>query len=232
LYSFCAEASTKKATVEEASDEDERVAPSSKKKKKKKTKKKKPVSAEKPPTSPTTGTHTEEALLESPKPGSPISSPPTLSKPPVSKAASPPASPIPPLPKPPVPKAASLTSPPVLVGATTAQSGHSYWQSLSFKSDKKLKSRPDHASLFFNPETEEKGFKSNTPLPADNKSQGANTKEAKKSWFSKLRRKTNDLMHQLLKKSEKTGGMKWDDFVLVMWPKFSLVISEFIVATL
>lgn len=44
-------------------------------------------------------------------------------------------------------------------------------------------------------------------------------KAAQSSWFAKLSKKTNGLMHHLLRTSDDVkqgkGGMRWDDFVKV-----------------
>jgi hypothetical protein len=153
-----------------------------------------------------------------------------------SKQASPPPNqPAPP--KSPVATASSFMSSTASlpIGQTTAQSGRSYLQSLNIKPEKKLKSRADHASIFSNSETEKKGFVANLfaqNTKNEDKTKENKTKEAKKTWFSKLRRKTNDLMHQLLRKSkEKSGDMKWDDFVMVR-ETFHPTASQFTASTL
>jgi len=109
----------------------------------------------------------------------------------------------------------STTSLPI--SQTTAQSGRSYLQSLDIKSEKKIKTRPDHASIFSNAETEKKGlFSKFSTQKTKDEDKTKEMGDAKKSWFSKLGKKTVDLMHQLLKTSkEKSGNMKWDDFVKV-----------------
>lgn len=99
----------------------------------------------------------------------------------------------------------------------TAQSAHSYLQSLSI-AEKKVKSRPDHASLFSQPETKKKGFFSGLSLTKGKDKQSA-MKEARQSWFSKLGKKSGNLMHQLLNTSEneKQGApMKWESFLKVI----------------
>ena len=101
----------------------------------------------------------------------------------------------------------------------TAQSAHSYLQSLSISEKKKVKSRPDHASLFSQPETGEKGFFSGLSLMKKGNDKESAMKEARQSWVSKLSKKTKTLMHQLMSTSEndKTGApMKWESFVKVI----------------
>jgi hypothetical protein len=200
----CTETSKKNynATVEDASDEEDYVgSPSKKKKKKKAKKKKKPASVEslvEPMTSATIAT-VEISSAMSPKQASLAPSQPTSPQPSVATGPS---------------FMSSTTSLPI--NQTTAQSGRSYLQSLDTKSEKKVKTRPDHASIFSNPETEKKGLFSLHKARDEDKTEEITTKEAKKSWFSKLGKKTVDLMHQLLKTSkEKSGNMKWDDFVKV-----------------
>jgi hypothetical protein len=99
----------------------------------------------------------------------------------------------------------------------TAQSAHSYLHSLSISDKKKVKSRPDHASLFSQPDTEKKGFFSGLSFKKGNKESAM--KEARQSWFSKLNKKTETLMHQLLSTSENdkpSASMKWESFLKVM----------------
>lgn len=203
---FIAHAETPKksysATVEDASDEEDHVAsPTKKKKKKKNKKKKKSASAQ----------SMQEPVVE------PVTSAPveTVVTPPASpKQAFPTSQPAPP--KSPVALAPAFMSSTISlpVGKTSAQSGRSYLQSLNHNFEKKIKSRPDHASIFSN---SEKGFVSNPTGQKfkDEEEPKTRMKEAKKSWFSKVKKKTNDLMHQLLGKKEKTGEMRWDDFVMV-----------------
>ena len=108
----------------------------------------------------------------------------------------------------------------------TAQSAHSYLQSLSISEKKKVKSRPDHASLFSQPETE-KGFFSGLSLTKRKDKESA-MKEARWSWISKLSKKTVTLMHQLMNTSEndKHGApMKWESFVKVIGVLFGYPIT-------
>jgi hypothetical protein len=100
----------------------------------------------------------------------------------------------------------------------TAQSAHSYLHSLSISDKKKVKSRPDHASLFSQPDTEKKGFFSGLSFKKGKDKESA-MKEARQSWFSKLNKKTETLMHQLLSTSENdkpSASMKWESFLKVM----------------
>ena len=99
----------------------------------------------------------------------------------------------------------------------TAQSAHSYLQSRSISEKKKVKSRPDHASLFSQPDTEKKGFFSGFSLKKD-KDKETEMKEARQSWFSKLSKQTGTLMHQLMStaENEKRGApMRWESFLKV-----------------
>lgn len=102
--------------------------------------------------------------------------------------------------------------------AVTAQSARSYLQNLGLSDKKKVKSRPDHASLFSQQDTEKKGFFSGLSL-TKGKDKESSMKEARQSWFSKLSKKTETLMHQLMDTSEneKHGApMKWESFLKVM----------------
>jgi hypothetical protein len=190
------------ATVEDASDEEDHTAPPSKTKKKKRKKKKKSASVQSSVESMATATIDTAETPTSQKQASPPSDRPTSPKLPASKAPS---------------FTSSTTSLPI--SQTAPQSGRSYLKSLNIKFDKKTKSRPDHASIFSAPETDKKDFLSNVSVQKDKeevKTTEVKLKEAKKSWFSKLGKKTADLMRQLLGTSkEKSGNMKWDDFVKV-----------------
>lgn len=186
---------SQKATVEDVGGED--VAAARKKKKKKKSKKKKTETSETPQLAQpmSAQTSTAPAVFASPTKASPSipSTSPTL------------------------PAYMSTTSLVPSAEPETAQSAHSYLQSLSI-SDKKVKSRPDHASLFSQPETEKKGFFSSFSLKKGKDKESA-MKEARQSWFSKLSKKTKPLMHQLMSTSEndKSGApMKWESFLKVI----------------
>lgn len=108
---------------------------------------------------------------------------------------------------------ASTTSLPI--GETIAQSGHSYLQSSQVaKVEKKLKSRPDHASLFGGTDKKSGGLFAR--LLSRDKDATSEMKSAKQSWFARLGKRTNKLMHQLLRTTgEARGSMKWEDFVKV-----------------
>jgi hypothetical protein len=190
---------SQKATVEDVEDEDVAAA---RKKKKKKKKKKRTETSETPSSQlvqsikPTTAQTSTELVLASPTKAS--SSVPSTSST--------------------LPAYMSTTSLVPTAEPETAQSAHSYLQSLSV-SEKKVKSRPDHASLFSQPETEKKGFFSGLSLMKKGKDKESQMKEARQSWFSKLSKKTKTHMHQLLNTSEndKTGApMKWETFIKVI----------------
>ncbi|KAF9529234.1 hypothetical protein CPB83DRAFT_852909 [Crepidotus variabilis] len=197
---------SQKATVEDVSDDDDdTTSVASKKKKKKKPKKKKKASSSDVPPSPSV------ALL----PGSMANT--TLGTPPTSPKRAPAVVSQTTSPKPSAAKTAasfSSSTTTLPIGETTAQSGHSYLQSLNVKTEKKSKSRPDHASLFGTGDLEKKGkglFSKLLNVGKDSE------KSAKQSWFSRLGKKTNNLMHQLLRTSgEARAPMKWDDFVKLM----------------
>lgn len=177
-----------KATVEDVEDEDDIPAASPKKKKKKGKKKKR---SDVPPgsPSPSVGSISHIASQDS-----------------SSKIASSTVTPS---------YTASTISLPISE-STAAQSGHSYLQSLNLKSEKKVKSRPDHASLFSNPDNKKQSFFSKLSIGKDKEKE---EKEAKQSWFSRLGKKTNDYMHQLLKTNRGQTGtrtsMKWEHFLKV-----------------
>lgn len=100
---------------------------------------------------------------------------------------------------------------------TAAKSGHAYLQELGMPKEK-VKSRPDHASLF----SDKKGFLSKLSggdkvkektQPKESSGSNANTS----TWFSRLRKKTAGYMQQLLHPGEeKQGGLKWESFLKVM----------------
>ncbi|KAI6040310.1 hypothetical protein EDC04DRAFT_2894291 [Pisolithus marmoratus] len=108
---------------------------------------------------------------------------------------------------------ASTTSLPI--EPTTAKSGRAYLQELGMPKEK-VKSRPDHASLF----SDNKGFLSN--LSGDKAKEKTQPKESNSNvntstWFSRLRKKTAGYMQQLLRPGEeKQGGLKWESFLKVM----------------
>ncbi|KDQ57640.1 hypothetical protein JAAARDRAFT_35330 [Jaapia argillacea MUCL 33604] len=101
----------------------------------------------------------------------------------------------------------------------TAQSTHSYLQAQKLAEKTKIKSRPDHASLFSIPE-KKKGIFSRFGRDKNKVPEDPPKKGSKNSWFSKLGRKTSSWMHQLLGtgEDERQGkaGLKWDRFVQLM----------------
>lgn len=189
-----------RTTVEEVDDEDDAdadTASTSKKKKKKKPKKKK--------------TDTDLPVLPEDAPASPVT--------PAARVASPPSSPSKASPA----RRASLNSSATtllnnnmstaslpLTEQTTAHSGHSFLQEISQK--EKIKSRPDHASMF------NRGFLTKGKDKAKDKEENKDTVNNKHTWFSKLGKKTTGYMHQLLRAGddERRGAMKWENFLKVM----------------
>ena len=201
-YTPAPPSTSRKATVEDAEDEDVPVVKKQKKKKKSKKKKTETSGVVLPsesaqstkPTLAQTAT-APTALATSAKPSSMVSS--TSSTLP-----------------------AHMSTISLVSGkeAVTAQSARSYLQNLGLSDKKKVKSRPDHASLFSQQDTEKKGFFSGLSL-TKGKDKESSMKEARQSWFSKLSKKTETLMHQLMDTSEnnKTGApMKWESFVKVI----------------
>lgn len=189
---------SQKATVEDA--EDERDLATSKKKKKKKSKKKRAETVGALPsdsTQPTTPMATQTSTVSVALP-SPTKTPSVLSS--VSST---------------LPVSVSTTSLVPSSETTTAQSAHSYLQSLGTSDKKKVKSRPDHASLFSQPDTEKKGFFPALSLKKF-KDKDTEMKEARQSWMSKLSKKTGVLMHQLMMSTEPGAPMKWESFLKVM----------------
>ena len=95
-----------------------------------------------------------------------------------------------------------------------AQSAHSYLQDLNAPKEK-VKSRPDHASLF----SDKRGFLSK--LAPKDKTKKENENESitnkKKSWLSRLGKKSGGYMRQLLhiNPAEKAGSLKWESFLRV-----------------
>ncbi|KAG1809301.1 uncharacterized protein BJ212DRAFT_1448757 [Suillus subaureus] len=97
-----------------------------------------------------------------------------------------------------------------LTEQTTAHSGHSFLQEIPQK--EKIKSRPDHASMF------NRGFLTKGKDKAKDKEENKDTANNKHTWFSKLGKKTTGYMHQLLRAGddERRGAMKWENFLKVM----------------
>ncbi|KAG1731502.1 uncharacterized protein EDB91DRAFT_1058741 [Suillus paluster] len=186
-----------RTTVEEVDDEDDvdvDATSAGKKKKKKKPKKKK--------------TDTDLPVLPEDAPASPVMSPARITSPPTSPSKASPA------------RKASLNSSATtlnmssaslpLTEQTTAHSGHSFLQEISQK--EKIKSRPDHASIF------NRGFLTKGKEKSKDKEEDNDTVNKKHTWFSKLGKKTTGYMHQLLRAGddEKRGAMKWENFLKVM----------------
>ncbi|KIM45307.1 hypothetical protein M413DRAFT_441989 [Hebeloma cylindrosporum] len=209
---------SQKATVEDVEDEDDVQASPRKKKKKKPKKKKKTTSLDSPPASPSPSAPSIESVASaaakmnlseqpSPKKSASISSVNSSLKPSLPKSA-------------PSPFYSSTTS--LGIGeTTTAQSAHSYLQTINAKTEKKIKTRPDHASLFSNDDDEKRGLFSKISSKVTGKDREKEMKEAKQSWFSKLSKKTTGYMHQLLKTGEDSGAvgkgsMKWEQFLKIM----------------
>ncbi|KIY44417.1 hypothetical protein FISHEDRAFT_30122, partial [Fistulina hepatica ATCC 64428] len=114
-----------------------------------------------------------------------------------------------------VPASASTISLPI--GETTAQPARSYLRSEQHGEPKaKVKSRPDHASIFSQGNGEHKsfcGFRRNKDRAKDEEEE---QKEQKKSMFAGLKKKSKDFMAQLLKMDKKVKPMKWENFLRVM----------------
>ncbi|KAN0091136.1 hypothetical protein V8E55_004702 [Tylopilus felleus] len=111
--------------------------------------------------------------------------------------------------------AAHMSTSSLPMGPTVAQSTHSYLQELGSPKEK-VKSRPNHASLF----SDKRGFLSKLSSKDKTKKEDENdpTVNKKFTWFSKLGKKTNEYMHQLMRinADEKVGSLKWDNFVKLM----------------
>ncbi|KAF8444599.1 hypothetical protein L210DRAFT_978319 [Boletus edulis BED1] len=190
-----------RATVEDAEDEEDFPSVASKKKKKPKKKKKKTVTNELP-------TVHEDSV-------------PAISTPPKSR----PSSTFPETPA----KVPSNTLPPsnaslsslghmstssLPIEPTIAQSARSYIQELGAPKEK-VKSRPNHASLF----SDKRGFLSKLGSKDKTKEDEDGPSVNKKfTWFNKLGKKTTEYMHQLIrtKADEKIGPLKWENFLKVM----------------
>ncbi|KIJ67776.1 hypothetical protein HYDPIDRAFT_107270 [Hydnomerulius pinastri MD-312] len=201
-----------RATVEDAEDEDDDAASTaSKKKKKKKPKKKKAGlgnlgTVQEDSVPPTPATPTKPSSGFSPSPESPTKSP-SSSKPSVANAS--------------LGSLALASTASLPIEPTTGKSGRSYLQELG-STKGKVKSRPDHASLF----SEKRGFLSKLSGKDKDKEKDKPKKEKehdpnvnkKFTWFNKLGKKTTGYMHQLLRTSadEKAGALKWENFVKLM----------------
>ncbi|KAH0827858.1 hypothetical protein J3R83DRAFT_3485 [Lanmaoa asiatica] len=191
-----------RATVEDAEDEEDVSSTAGKKKKPKKKKKKKKATIELPTVHedsiPPIATPPRN-LPSSTLPETPVKAPST--KLPASNAS--------------LNSLAHMSTSSLPIEPTVAQSAHSYLQELGSPKEK-VKSRPDHASLF----SDKRGFlsklSSKDKTKKDDESDPAINK--KFTWFTKLGKKTAGYMHQLMRTSadEKIGSLKWDNFVKVM----------------
>ncbi|KIK92133.1 hypothetical protein PAXRUDRAFT_830231 [Paxillus rubicundulus Ve08.2h10] len=193
----------RRATVEDVEDagDDAASAVSKKKKKKKKPKKKRTgtgelttVQEDSVPATPATPTKALPGLAAQ----SPSRSPTT--KPSITNAS--------------LTSLAHMSAASLPIEPTTAQSGRSYLQELGAPKEK-VKSRPDHASLF----SEKRGFLSKLSGRGTAKTKEDKPNINKKfTWFSKLGKKTTSYMQQLLRTGadEKAGSLKWENFVKVM----------------
>ncbi|KAG8213928.1 hypothetical protein J3R82DRAFT_10674 [Butyriboletus roseoflavus] len=193
-----------RATVEDAEDEEDVSSLASKKKKKKKPKKKKKKKA-------TNELHTVHedsvpAILTPPKnlPSSTLAETPakvSSDKLPASNAS--------------LNSLAHISTSSLPIEPTVAQSAHSYLQELGAPKGK-VKSRPDHASLF----SDKRGFfsKLSSKDNTNKENESESTINKKFTWFTKLGKKTAGYMQQLMRTSadEKVGSLKWDNFVKVM----------------
>jgi hypothetical protein len=196
-----------RATVEDVEDADDDAASTvSKKKKKKKPKKRRAgvgelttVQEDSVPATPATPTKSSAGLAAD----SPARSPSTK----------------PSIPNTSLTSLAHTSTASLPIEPTTAQSGRSYLQELGAPKEK-VKSRPDHASLF----SEKRGFLSKLSGRDKDKTKKEDNPNINKkfTWFSKLGKKTTSYMQQLLRTSadEKAGSLKWENFVKV---SFALV---------
>lgn len=195
-------------TVEDAEEEEEDVSSiaSKKKKKKPKKKKKKKVANELP-------TVHEDSVpsISTPPKNPPSTLAETPAKAPSNKLPASNAS---------LHSLAHVSTSSLPIEPTVAQSTHSYLQELGAPKEK-VKSRPDHPSLF----SDKRGFLSKLSSKDKTKteSEGEPAMNKKFTWFTKLGKKTAGYMHQLLRTStdEKVGSLKWDNFVKVSLPTCS-----------
>lgn len=191
-----------RATVEDAEDEEDASSLASKKKKKKpKKKKKKKVTNELP----TVDEGSVPTILTPPK-TLPLS---TLSETPAKKPSNthPPSNAS-------LNSLAHMSTSSLPIEPSVAQSAHSYLQELGVQKEK-VKSRPNHASLF----SEKRGFLSKLNSKDKTKQEDENDPPVNKkfTWFAKLGKKTAGYMHQLMgtNADEKVAPLKWDNFLKV-----------------
>ncbi|KAG2015712.1 hypothetical protein CC2G_008956 [Coprinopsis cinerea AmutBmut pab1-1] len=181
-----------KTTMEEVEDEDAVTPSAGKKKKKKKPKKKR--------------TGDEAEAPDSPRPAAAQAAPTSPTSPTLGRSTI----------------GASASTLNIPVETTQAQSSHSYLKQLEsdFQQKAKIKSRPDHASIFSGSihETKKGGLLSKMGFGKKEEDHG--DKNPKYTWFSRLSKKATDSMHQLLKTSEDAGRqpapMKWETFLKLM----------------
>jgi len=105
------------------------------------------------------------------------------------------------------------------IAQTKAESTHSYLKTLEETKKDKVKSRPDHASIFSQDTEKKSGLFAKITKGLTGKDE-TGQKNPKYTWFSRLSKKATDSMHQLLRTSEEAGKqpspMKWDTFVKLM----------------
>lgn len=85
----------------------------------------------------------------------------------------------------------------------------------------KVKSRPDHPSLF----SDKRGFlsKLNSKDKTNKEKESEPSVNKKFTWFTNLGKKTTGYMHQLMRTNvdEKAGSLKWDNFLKVTLTTYS-----------
>ncbi|ESK96615.1 hypothetical protein Moror_6835 [Moniliophthora roreri MCA 2997] len=202
-------------------EEDEEGETKSKKKKKKKPKKKKKKAGGEAKDEKDEKDESEDEETPAPAPApAPAASPPTSPTPAKGKGAKTPTSPTAAKPRPSTTTqtSASASTFSLPISQTTAESARSYIKSENLDAPKnKVKSRPDHASLFSN--IKPKGVLARLGVGKEQE-ETPHEKKEKRNFFASLRRKTRGYMHQILHTAEDetkgSAGMKWDTFVKVM----------------
>lgn len=137
------------------------------------------------------------------------------------------------------PKVVSNTQASTLMGSTSylplttetvAQSSRSYLAEKINTQKSKVKSRPNHATVFATPE-KKSGFFSRILSRVKGEPEEKPQKGAKHSWFTKLSKKSKALMHQLLNTAEDekkgTAPMKWENFLRVGNTDLFYIYSDF-----
>ncbi|KAK7035444.1 hypothetical protein VNI00_011737 [Paramarasmius palmivorus] len=203
-------------------EEDEEDETKTKKKKKKKPKKKKKKAAGAGAAKDDEGKdESEDEAPTSPVPA-PAPAPAPAATPasptPAKAKAKTPASPAKPKPQTTSQASASASTFSLPISQTTAESARSYIKSENLDAPKtKVKSRPDHASVFSN--IKPKGVLARLGVGKEQE-ETPHEKKEKRNFFASLRRKTRGYMHQILHTAEDetkgSAGMKWDTFVKVM----------------